>query len=315
MHRRRMRMVCGRNETESGGDVGQRRAKRLLPKENEVSNEDHLIVAKERTTWNTKRELSDEKMGRRGQRDESSTGSVKVTPVTPNFSRIPIVPHTATAVRITVIMVAQPALTVNVNLGLDVEYEHVDPHKNILRRQDAAPLLAVLRTRSNGANNIFVILARHARLWQETHTRSRTSKHPGISNDVAAPSNGIGGRYSHKPSLIYFGETKLMWGIFIAQIHSKECKEFIRRHGKLLKANPHQIIYVIAAPLTPPAAKGVKGRQWRQFHFAHPQHVPEKNNGDKSKVDEKIVARHSRIPTTTNSAGRGAAKSIQQTGG
>jgi hypothetical protein len=38
------------------GSGGDRRAKRLLQKEKKVSNKDHLIAAKEKTTWNTRRE-------------------------------------------------------------------------------------------------------------------------------------------------------------------------------------------------------------------------------------------------------------------
>ncbi|KAJ7884400.1 hypothetical protein B0H14DRAFT_2564451 [Mycena olivaceomarginata] len=50
------------------GSGGDRRPKRLLQKEKRSSNKDHLIAAKEKTTWNS-RELSEE---RRGDKDNGA---------------------------------------------------------------------------------------------------------------------------------------------------------------------------------------------------------------------------------------------------
>jgi hypothetical protein len=63
-------MVSIFSDSEGLGSGGDRRAKRLLQKEKKVSNKDHLIAAKEKTTWNTRRELSDE---RRGDEDNHYT--------------------------------------------------------------------------------------------------------------------------------------------------------------------------------------------------------------------------------------------------
>jgi hypothetical protein len=59
--------------SEGIGSGGDRWTKRVLQKAKEVSNKDHLIAAKEKTTWNMTKELSDK---RRGDKDGANPHNV-----------------------------------------------------------------------------------------------------------------------------------------------------------------------------------------------------------------------------------------------
>jgi hypothetical protein len=52
----------------------------LLQKEKEVSNKDHLIAGKEKTTWNTRGDLSDERRGDERRGDEDNRANLQHVP-------------------------------------------------------------------------------------------------------------------------------------------------------------------------------------------------------------------------------------------